>query len=340
LAFVGPRCKHILNAAERRGFMLILSPEQIRQAVDVNEMTAAAIRDAYVAAVDGRASLPPVGFLAFPDHDGDCHVKFDHIAGQPLFVVKIATGFYGNPARGLPTSNGVMVAFSAVEGHPIAVLQDAGWLTELRTAIGGAVATLALARSGFRHVTVIGAGMQARLQAEALAKLAPGPLSFTIWARDVGRAAGLAQVLGAQGLDVRSMADAETACRGADVIVTSTPSRTAIVQAAWVGPGTHITAMGADAPGKQELAVDLVAGADLLVADLPAQCLDHGEFRAAFDAGWITAPQVVALGDVLRGAVTGRSDDAQITIADLTGLATQDIAIAACVLAQRDQKRT
>lgn len=324
----------MVNGQEGVHVMLILSPDQIRRAVGVDAVTAAAIKDSYVAAVDGRAHLPPVGYLAFPEADGDCHVKFGHIAGSAVFVVKIASGFYGNAARGLPTSNGMMVALSATDGHPVAVLQDNGWLTELRTAIGGAVATLALARPGFRRVTVMGAGMQARMQAEALAKLAPGPLAITIWARDAARAAALARTLAADGLDAKAVAGAEAACRGAEVIVTTTPARAAIVQKAWVQPGTHLTAMGADAPGKQELATDLVAGADLLVADLPAQCLDHGEVRAAFEAGLIGSDQVIALGDVLRGTHAGRRDNDAITIADLTGLATQDIAIAICVLAQ------
>ena len=120
--------------------------------------------------------------------------------------------------------------------------------------------------------------------------------------------------------------DLETACRAAQVIITTTPAKTPLIARNWIAPGTHITAVGADSPGKQELATDLVTSADLLVCDLAAQSLHHGEFATAEAEAGI-AEDVVALGSVLSGAHPGRADEAQITIADLTGLAVLSGAI-------------
>ena len=130
-----------------------------------------AIRDGYIASSKQAVTLPPVGHIEFPRSNGDCHIKAGHIHGQSLFVIKIATGFYDNPNQGLPSSNGMMVALSAQTGEPVAVLKDEGWLTDMRTGIGGALANLALARLGARRVLILGAGLQCLFQAECLERL-------------------------------------------------------------------------------------------------------------------------------------------------------------------------
>ena len=124
--------------------MIQLSRNQIEALVSVDDETAEAVRDAYRAISDGRANLPPVGHLGFPAAHGDCHIKYGHIAGDAVFAVKIAAGFYDNPAKGLPSSTGVVLVFSALTGQMQALLADEGYLTDLRTGLGGAVASLAL----------------------------------------------------------------------------------------------------------------------------------------------------------------------------------------------------
>ncbi|WDZ79586.1 NAD(P)-binding domain-containing protein (plasmid) [Ensifer adhaerens] len=311
--------------------MIVIGREKLAS-LPLLTLAAPAIRDAYIAVTDGRANLPPVGYLALPGRNADCHIKYGYIEGDPIFVVKIASGFYDNPAKGLPSSNGMMVAISAGTGDVVAMLDDNGLLTDLRTGIGGAIATMALWRSDARKIGIVGTGTQARIQIRALAALSARPLQFTVWGRSPEKTAAVLADLADLDLSIDATTDLETLCRQSDAIVTTTPSRESLIRSDWIAPGTHITAMGADAPGKQELDVALVARADRRMTDLAAQCLDHGEFSAAAQAGLIGEDDCVALGAVLSGAAQGRRSDQDITIADLTGIATQDIAIARTVL--------
>ncbi|KQY16395.1 hypothetical protein ASE23_20705 [Rhizobium sp. Root73] len=312
--------------------MIILPRPEIEALIDLDHALAA-VEAGYIAASEGRAVMPPVGYLAFPDKDGDCHIKYGHIAGDPTFAVKIAAGFYGNPAIGLPTSNGVMLVFSAETGILEAILLDEGFLTDLRTGLGGAIATRALCRPDARRVAIAGTGIQARWQVRCLQRAMPGtPFSFTIWGRSQDKARETANALKAEGIDVLISSDLERLCRGAEIIITTTPSREPLIRNAWIQPGTHITAIGADAPGKQELETGLVARASRRICDSAAQSLDHGEFSTAFRAGDISAETCAELGAVLGGKAAGRIHPGDITIVDLTGIAVQDIAIANSVL--------
>ena len=289
-----------------------------------------AIKDSYIASSNQAVTLPPVGHIEFPQSNGDCHIKAGHIHGQSVFVIKIATGFYDNPKQGLPSSNGMMVAFSAQTGEPLAVLKDEGWLTDMRTGIGGALATLALARPDARRVLIIGAGLQCLFQAECLERLSPEPLEYSVWARSFQKAEVTAQKLTYLNLNARREENLEEAVRNAEIIITTTPSTKPLFQADWVRLGTHITAIGADCPGKQELDTRLVLSADLAVCDLIGQSLDHGEFQHAKVSGKLS--NVIELGQILGQDHSGRPSRDAITIADLTGIAPQDIAITGTVL--------
>ena len=311
--------------------MIDLNKSQIEAHFDLSA-AAAAIAEAYIASAEGRVQAPPVTYLGFDDHNGDCHVKTGHVAGAEGFVIKVATGFYDNPSKGLPSSNGLNLMLSATTGAPLAILRDEGWLTDMRTGLGGALATRALAVSGFTRVTLVGTGLQCRFQARCLQTLVPErPLAFTIWGRNTEKARAAAGELTAEGLQASPVTDLKDAVREAQVVITTTPAKTPLIARGWIAPGTHVTAVGADSPGKQELATDLVAAADLLVCDLAAQSLHHGEFATAAEAGLIEGDPV-ALGSILSGAHPGRTAADQITIADLTGLAVQDAAISNAVL--------
>jgi ornithine cyclodeaminase len=162
--------------------------------------------------------------LGFPEKHGDCHIKYGYIAGDSVFVVKIAAGFYDNPSKGLPSSNGVIIAVSAETGQVIATLNDEGWLTDLRTGIGGAVATFALCRDDAENFSIVGTGTQARFQARAIAALAPRPIRIGVWGRSSSKARALQADLDSLGLKVEVEDDLEAMCRGSDVVVTTTPS--------------------------------------------------------------------------------------------------------------------
>jgi ornithine cyclodeaminase/alanine dehydrogenase-like protein (mu-crystallin family) len=319
--------------------MISLARQQIEALMDYDQ-TAGLIEDAYRATSLGKVKLPPVGHIVFPEHDGDCHIKYGHVDGEPVFVIKVATGFYDNAARGLPSGNGISLVLCAHTGAVTAVLHDEMCMTDFRTAIGGAIATRLLSRTDANRVTVVGTGVQARRQIEAHARLMPGrQLEFQVWGRSAERAALVVDELSSLGLSVHVAEDLEEACRRADAIVTTTASTTPIIQGGWIQPGTHITAVGADAPGKQKLDTHLVAEADRLIVDLRSQCLDHGEVATAVRAGLVEPDRLVELGDVLDQRKPGRTADDQITIADLTGIAAQDIAMAQMVVAAFEEKQ-
>jgi len=291
------------------------------------------IKDAYIAVTDGRCDLPPVGYLSFPDAKGDCHIKYGHIAGDSVFVIKIATGFYDNPSKGLASSNGIMLALSAETGEVMAILQDEGYLTDLRTGIGAALATKAGCRGDAQRVGVVGTGIQARIQIRCLNALIPDAgLVFSVWGRSEKKMRQLAQDLAAHQISVTVQPDLKTLCVNADILLTTTAAKTPLIRSSWISDGTHITASGADAPGKQELDSALTARADLLILDSDAQCIDHGEVAIPAEAGLLSPDRYRTLGKVLSGQQAGRSAPSQVTIADLTGLGSQDIAIARTAL--------
>ena len=291
------------------------------------------IKDAYIAVTDGRCDLPPVGYLGFPDAKGDCHIKYGHIAGDSVFVIKIATGFYDNPSKGLASSNGIMLALSAETGEVMAILQDEGYLTDLRTGIGAALATKAGCRGDAQRVGVVGTGIQARIQIRCLNALMPDAgLVFSVWGRSEKKMRQLAQDLAVHQISVTVQPDLETLCVNSDILLTTTAAKTPLIRSSWISDGTHITASGADAPGKQELESALTARADLLILDSDAQCIDHGEVAIPAEAGLLSPDRYRTLGKILSGQQAGRSAPSQVTIADLTGLGSQDIAIARTAL--------
>ncbi len=291
--------------------MKVIDRNAIEAALDEGEAMAA-IAAGFRALVEDRAQMIAVGHLAFEAVGGDCHVKGGYIAGDDVFVVKVASGFYGNAARGLPSSQGFVAVMSAKTGETLAILNDGGWLTDRRTALTGTLVAKAIARPGSKVLGVVGSGTQARLQAEHIRRHLNMD-EVVVWARDTDKAARLGEAVSLPVL-----------CARADLIVTTTPSTHPLIFNKWVRPGTRIIAVGADAPGKQELDPALFARATV-IADLPEQCADHGESAHAVRAGIIGRDQLMPLGHVLSTRPIFNDDE--IVITDLTGLAVQDIAI-------------
>lgn len=312
--------------------MLIVSRSEIEAAIEPRSL-GVAIEAAYVAMSAGEVELPPVGHLTFPDVRGDCHIKFGHRRGDDDFVIKVATGFPAQAELGEPVGNGIFLVISATTGQVRAVLHDEMLLTDVRTAIGGAIASRRLARADAQRLLIVGTGAQARRQLVAHLELLDRPPAVTVWGRSPDAASRVLADVDAPA-DSRIAIDLAEACRASELIVTTTDATSPIIDAEWIEPGTHITAIGADAPGKHELDPQLIGSADLLVADSRSQCLDHGELSAiANDSG--LASQVVELGALLASPAIERSHS-DITIADLTGVAALDIAAAQHVLHRLD----
>lgn len=310
----------------------VLQLEEIKRLLDIPELIAE-IENGFVLYSEGRVNVPPVGFLHFDDPPGDVHIKYGYVTGDKYYVVKMASGFYDNPGLGLPASDGLLLVFSQQTGQLELILLDRCWLTDMRTAAAGAVAAKHLAPQNIRHIGIVGTGVQARLQLELLRGVIDCD-SCLVWGRDSTKVQRMIDDLNETqgitdwGLDIEaaeSLDDLASRCR---LIVTTTSARAPLIRADQVQAGTHITAMGSDDHGKQELEADLLQKADLVVADSVSQCVDHGECCSAVQGNLIEEASIFELGNVISNAATGRTCEEQITIADLTGVAIQDIQIA------------
>lgn len=315
----------------------MLNEAQIRDLIGPAEALQA-VRAAFVAFAEGQVTLPGVIGIEFPEADGEAHIKGAYLHGAPYWSVKAATGFYGNSAQGLPVLGGLSLVFSASTGFLDTLLLDNGYLTDLRTGAAGALAADLLAKPAIEQALVVGAGGQARYQLEALLGVRR-PDRMVIFARRHEAAATYAREMQERhGIAVDVASDLRRAVEASDLIVTTTPSRAPLIEAGWLRPGAHITAMGSDFPDKQELAIDVLTRADLLVADHPPQAATQGEAHHALEAGRIQIDALVPLGAIAAGHVSGRAHDEQITVADLTGLGIQDAALANAVVALAESR--
>ncbi|NYS25059.1 ectoine utilization protein EutC [Rhodobacteraceae bacterium 2376] len=312
----------------------ILTETDLRRVMALSPELIEAIDHAFRQLASGRVVMPKVLSMAIAEHNGEVDVKTAYVPGLDGFAIKVSPGFFDNPKIGLPSTSGLMMVLSSRTGQVQALLLDNGYLTDLRTAAAGAVAARALARPDATSACIIGAGLQARLQLQALTLVRPLRTAL-VWARDMDKAhamaAEMAQVLG---IDLRAEADPEAAVAQAEIIVTTTPATAPVLQAAWLRPGQHVTAMGSDQHGKNEIDPAALAIARY-VPDRLSQTREMGELRAAIAAGVIAADREYAdLGAVLAGAAPGRLDASDITLADLTGTGVQDTAIATLALAR------
>jgi ornithine cyclodeaminase len=306
--------------------------ESALRAVITPQVAVDAMRDAFRADGDGRAHVPAVINLDVPRHRGEFHVKTAYIDGIRYVAVKIASGFYDNPSKGLPSGSGLMVVFDATTGMPVALLLDNGFLTDIRTGAAGAIAAEALAPKAIRTVGVLGSGLQARYQIQCL-KCVREFREIVAWSPTPAHLDSYCAEMRAAGFDARAASSPRDVCVNADVLITTTPSREPLVLAEWLRPGQHVTALGSDSPGKQELDAGCLVRADLLVVDRVTQCAAFGELRHALDAGIFRADRVHAeLGELVAGVKPGRTSADQLTIADLTGVGFQDTAIASIAL--------
>jgi ornithine cyclodeaminase len=284
------------------------------------------IRDAFQADGRGLTHVPPVINLELPAAHGEFHIKTAHIDGVPHIAVKIASGFYDNPSRGLPSGSGLIALFDATTGVPAALLLDNAFLTDIRTGAAGAVAADVLARTDVEVIGVLGSGVQARHQVRCLAQVRTFR-HIVAWSPSRERLERYCAELRDEGYGATAAAGPGDVCSAADVLITATPAREPLVRADWLRDGVHITAVGSDSPGKQELDARCLQRADLVVVDRLAQCAAFGELRHALAAGLVTREGVPELGAIVAGRAQGRTSDGQITIADLTGVGFQDTAI-------------
>ncbi|MDH3812903.1 MAG: ornithine cyclodeaminase family protein [Acidobacteriota bacterium] len=307
----------------------IFNRAQIEEALQRVDVTTA-IEDGFVAYSQSKVVVPPVGELVFEDPPGDVHIKYGYIKNDDYFVIKVASGFYGDVDTGLPPYDGLMLVFSQKTARLECILLDECYLTNVRTAAAGAVVAKYLAPSKVERIGVFGAGVQGRMQVEALLPIVECR-DVIVWGMSEEELEAYREAMKGHGLSIETTLTGDEIGSTCNLIVTATPSHTPLLGAEQIREGTHITAMGADTREKNELDPAILGMADLVVADSIEQCRERGEIFHALEAGVLREGDAVELGNVIVDPTLRRTDDSQITVADLTGVAVQDIQISKAV---------
>lgn len=317
------------------GTIRVLVESDLRGAVGLGQDELTAIESVYPLISSGVGSMPSIMRVDVPESNGEIDIKSAYLPGYSGIAVKVSTGFFDNPERGLPSLGGLMMVFDSETGVPQSALFDNGYLTDLRTALAGAVAARHLAREDASVAAIVGAGAQGRFQLEALALVRPIERA-RVWARRPEQAERYASEMSRRiGIDVHHEKSLASAIAGADILVTTTPSTEPLIDVSMLHPGLHVTAVGSDAETKQEISADALAQADVFVCDSVAQSSRLGELRSALAAG--IEIDAVELGRVVSGEAPGRTSAEDVTVCDLTGTGAQDTAIASLAVERSDR---
>ena len=312
--------------------MKVIPLEAFRDKIPLG-VAIAAVERGFRALSLGEATLPDPLVAELNDLSAEVHVKGAYVKGARHVVLKLATGWYKNRERGLPSGDGLFLLLDATTGAPALLLAEHGYLTDLRTAAAVGLTLKYLAAKHARAALLVGAGAVARLSARAI--IAQLPIeTLTVWNRTPANAEKLVRELAASGVvQARVAAALEPEVKRHRVIVTATASTTPLIKAAWVATGTHITSVGTGSPEKVELEPELLAKADKVIADRVFQTARYGNLHHAMAAGVFTPERVYGeVGDLAAGRLPGREQDDEITVADLTGVGVQDAAIAATIV--------
>ncbi len=288
------------------------------------------IEQGFSAYSNGDAIVPPVGELIFENPPGDTHIKYGYIKSQQYYVIKVASGFPLNNEKCLRSSQGVMLLFSQQTGALECVLLDEGRLTDIRTAIASMITLKYLSPKHIDSIGILGSGIQAGLQLEYLDQVS-NCKNIVVWGRSPARVQELVNKFENSAFKfiiARTPAELASLCK---VIITTTSATEPILQYADLQPGTHITALGSDTEHKIELNPDVLQHADTIVSDSIAQSKSRGEVFRARQEGCLKNDKLLELGSLISDPKLGRQNDQQITVADLTGVAVQDIMIATAI---------
>ncbi len=312
--------------------VVLVTEAELRRVVGLDREGLEAVRLGFAKLSGGEVVQPPIMHIEIAEHNGEVDLKGAYVKGLDSFALKLSSGFFENHKRGLPSASGLMVLVSAETGVPQALLLDNGYLTDVRTGLAGALAAELLAPEEVETVGILGSGAQARYQLRALT-LVRDFQRVLVWSPNRENSERYAQEMSAELGRPVSVTSAEEAVTSSQVVVTTTPSHSPILLREWLHPGLHITAMGSDSAGKNELDPAVLGDADVVVVDHRGQCLQFGELRSAVASGAVPANRRVAeLGDVILGEREARTSSEQVTVADLTGTGVQDTMIARLAL--------
>lgn len=310
--------------------ILLLSKSEVYECLSMKDAIGA-VRVAFSACVQGRVQMPAVQHLDVIEYAGEVDIKSGFIEDYGLIGTKIASGFYDNVKKGLPPGIAIIVLLDIETSMPLAIM-DGSHITAYRTGAAGAVAASVLAKKDSKSVGILGAGTQGRMQLIALKELFDIQYA-KVWDIETDMARRYVDEMStALSIDIQAVDAPEKIVADADIVITATPSRKALIPASALHEGLHINAIGADGPGKQELDPHIMTRASKIVVDSLSQCIKIGEIQHAIGQGLIDTRDVYAeIGEIVIGDKVGRETEDEITLFDATGLSAQDIAAAKIV---------
>jgi len=306
----------------------ILTEEEIKPLLKMDEVLAA-VEQAFVEKSNGRTQMPAKSYIIFKSHYGDFRTMPAYLEDSDVAGVKIVNVHPRNPRKyNLPTVMATIVLLNPRNGAPECIMDGAS-ITAMRTGAAGGIAVKYLARRASSSVGIIGAGAQAETQLLAVREVLPSLNEVKIADKFIGRSREYARKMRKRiELSITPVKEVKDAVIDSDVVVTVTPSNSPVVKSSWVDEGVHINAIGADAPGKQELDPEILKRGKIIVDDVE-QATHSGEINLSISNGFLNVGDIYAeIGDIITGKKKGRTSDSDITIFDSTGLAIQDVATA------------
>ena len=306
---------------------ILLNQSQVKELTTMKEIIEN-VETAYKFHAERKVQMPPKEYIFYKKFRGDLRIMPCFIRGLDESGVKNVNVHPDNPRKySLPTVMAMIELVDPKTGFPVSVM-DGTWITDMRTGAAAGVATKYLARDNSEILGLVGAGVQALTGLEAINEVMDikevRVSCRTCETRDI-----FAQRASEKyGIPVKAVDTIKEAVQGADVLLTTTPAREPVVKSKWVSPGTHINAMGADAPGKQELDSHILQKAKIII-DCWDQASHSGEINIPVQEGLVRQSDIQGkIGDVIIGSIPGRTSDEEITVFDSTGLAVQDIVTA------------
>lgn len=318
----------------------VLSKEDVSKTLKMNQVIDV-VESVYKLKSEGMTDVWPTVFYDFEPGKADLDIKSGYLKGKKLFGHKTVTWFGANADKNLPTLFGMIAVFSAETGIPIGIT-DAFHITGMRTGAAGALGAKYLARENAEKLLIVGAGNQSAFQIAATIIALPNIKIVKVAALNLSEAeqfvGGIEKRLQEEfdictaGIIFKAADDLELAVKESDIIITVTPSRKPIIKKEWIQKGTHISCIGADMEGKQEIESGIMSSSLIFVDDMK-HCVEVGEVEIPLKEGVINEQNIIGeLGDLILNKVEGRTNEDQITIFDATGMALLDIALAELAL--------
>lgn len=308
----------------------IFTLDQIKNALKAIDLIPL-IEEGFVEYSKGNVIVPPVGELLFHDPPGDVHIKYGAIKNDDYYVIKIASGFSKNQELfGISALQGLMLIYNQKSGEPLGILLDEGHLTTVRTAIAGSIMAKYMAPKKVSKIGIVGTGSQAR---EQLLYLKPvvNCRDVVIWGRSEDNLQKIKDEMEKEGFNITTTTIMDELTTTCNLIVTTTSANTELIKAEQIQKGTHITAMGSDTIEKQELDPNILKIADKVIVDSISQSKERGEVYHALKRNIISEDKLIEIGTMIENNSFQRNSENEITIADLTGVAVQDIQITKAV---------